>query len=150
MLRQDRADRTKLARILVSPYSLIGFGGKKIEALEKIELNITFGEGNTQRTELITFDVVDITYPYNAIFGRNTIIKFVAVIHQAYLCMKMPTAGGVITILGNQEEARRCEDNAACAMKNVHAIEGVDTEEEKEDPKPSKFDQAHRAKGVRP
>ena len=36
--------------------------------------NITFGEGNTQRTELITFDVVDITYPYNAIFGRNTIM----------------------------------------------------------------------------
>jgi hypothetical protein len=45
--------------------------------------------------------MVDITYPYNAIFGRNTIIKFAAVIHQAYLCMKMPTAGGVITILGN-------------------------------------------------
>ena len=74
---------------------------------------MTFDEGNTQSTELITFDVVDITYPYNAIFGRNTIIKFAVVIHQAYLCMKMPTAGGVITILGNQEEARRCEDNAA-------------------------------------
>ena len=55
---------------------------------------MTFGEGNTQRTELITFDVVDITYPYNAIFGRNTIIKIAAVIHQAYLYMKMPIARG--------------------------------------------------------
>ena len=54
-----------------SQYSLIGFGGKRIEALGKIELNVTFGEGATQRTEAITFDVVDINYPYNAIFGRH-------------------------------------------------------------------------------
>ena len=74
---------------------------------------MTFGEGNTQRTEIIIFDVVDIAYPYNAIFGRNSIIKFAVVINQAYLCMKIPTAGGVVTVRGNQEEARRCEDNAA-------------------------------------
>src|SRR6185369_7393530 len=98
-------------------YLLIGFGGKRIEALGKIELNVTFGECNTQRTELITFDVVEIAYPYNAVFGRNSIIKFAAVINQAYLYMKKLTARGVITILGNQEEARRCEDNAASAIK---------------------------------
>ena len=33
-----------------SQYPLIGFGGKRIEALGKIELNVTFGEGATQRT----------------------------------------------------------------------------------------------------
>ena len=60
-----------------SQYPLIGFGGKRIEALGKIELNVTFGEGATQRTEA----VVDINYPYNAIFGRNTLVKFAAVIH---------------------------------------------------------------------
>ena len=132
-----------------SQYPLIGFGGKKIEALGKIELNVTFGEGNTQRTELVTFDVVDIAYPYNAIFGCNRIIKFVAVINQTYLCMKIPTAGGVITILGNQEEARRCKDNAACAMKNVHAIKAVnnDAEEEKANPLIS---ERHDKEGVMP
>ena len=67
-----------------SQYTLIGFGGKRIEALGKIELNVTFGEGNTQRTELISFDLVAIAYPYNAIFGRNSIIKFAAVINQTY------------------------------------------------------------------
>ena len=55
-----------------SQYPLIGFRGKRIEALGKIELNVTFGEGVTQRTEAITFDVVDINYPYNAIFDRNS------------------------------------------------------------------------------
>ena len=63
--------------------------------------------------------------------------------------MKIPIARGVITILGNQEEARRCEDNVACAMKNVHAIEAADTEEEAEEAKPSKFDQPHK-EGVTP
>ena len=84
-----------------SQYPLIGFGGKRIEALGKIELNVIFGEGAAQRTEPITFDVVDINYPYNAIFGRNTLVKFAAVIHQLYLCMKLPSAGGIITVFGN-------------------------------------------------
>ena len=106
-----------------SQYPLIGFGGKRIEALGKIELNVTFGEGATQRIKAITFDVVDINYPYNTIFGRNTLVKFTAVIHQLYLCMKLPSARGVITVFGNQEEARRCEDNASTANKNVHIIE---------------------------
>ena len=86
---------------LLSQYPLIGFGGKWIEALGKIEINITFGEGSTQRTEAINFDVVDINYPYNTIFGRNTLVKFAAVIHQLYLCMKLPTVGGVVTVFGN-------------------------------------------------
>jgi len=64
-----------------SHYPLIGFGGKRFEALGKIELNVTFDEGSTQRTKAITFDVVDINYPYNAIFGCNTLVKFAAVIH---------------------------------------------------------------------
>ena len=55
-----------------SQYPLIGFEAKRIEALGKIELNVTFGEAVTQRTKAITFDVVDINYPYNAIFDRNS------------------------------------------------------------------------------
>ena len=106
-----------------SQYPLLGFGGKRIKALGKIELNVTFGEGNTQRTEAITFDVVDINYPYNAIFGHNTLVKFAAVIHQPYLCMKLPSTGGVVMVYSNQEEARRCEDNASSANKSVHNIE---------------------------
>jgi hypothetical protein len=46
---------------------------QEIEALGKIDVNVTFGQDATVRTEIITFDVVDFVYPYNAIFGRNTI-----------------------------------------------------------------------------
>jgi hypothetical protein len=123
-----------------SQYPLIGFGGKRIEALGKIELNVTFGEDASQRTEAITFDVVDINYPYNAIFGRNTLVKFVAVIQQSYLCMKLPSARGIIIVFGNQDEARRCEDNASTANKNVHVIETPEEDKEaaiSEDPEES-------------
>ena len=58
--------------------------------------------------------------------------------------MKLPNTGGVITILGNQEEVRRCEDNAVCAMKNVHAIKAVEAEEEEDEGKPMKLDKAYK------
>lgn len=51
------------------------------------------------RKEVITFGIVDLQYPYDAIFGRNTINKFAAAIHQPYLCMKIPMAGGVLLVL---------------------------------------------------
>jgi hypothetical protein len=63
-------------------HPLYGFGNKKIEALGKIDVNVTFSQDATMRTELIIFDVVDFVYPYNAIFGHNTINKFAIVIHQ--------------------------------------------------------------------
>jgi hypothetical protein len=92
---------------------LYGFGNKRIEALGKIDVNVTFGQDATMRTEVITFDVVDFMYPYNAISGRNTINKFAAVIHQGYLLMKIPTATGVILVYGSEEEARRAKRNTS-------------------------------------
>jgi hypothetical protein len=50
--------------------------------------------------------VVDIYHPYLAIFGRGFMNKFDAVIRQQFLCMKMPAPKGVITVFGNQQEAR--------------------------------------------
>lgn len=50
-------------------------------SLGKQDLNVTFGEGQTRRMELITFDIVDIEYPYNVIFGRSTLNKFFAALH---------------------------------------------------------------------
>ena len=44
--------------------------------------------------------------------------------------MKMPSAGGVVTVYGNQEEACRCEDNAYSANKTVHAIEAPEKDDE--------------------
>lgn len=72
--------------------------------------------------ELITFDIVDIEYLYNAIFGRLTLNKFSEALHQDYLCLKVPRTGGVIAIYGNQEEARKAERNFTCGDHQVHII----------------------------
>jgi hypothetical protein len=73
-------------------------------------------------TELITLGIVHMTYPFNAIFGRNIINKFAIVIHQSYLCMKIPTTGGILSVLCSQDEAQRCEDNTLQGTKNAHTI----------------------------
>jgi hypothetical protein len=75
----------------------------------KISLPVSFGDLENARTESLTFDVVDIYHPYLAIFGRGFMNKFDAVIRQQFLCMKMPAPKGVITVFGNQQEARNIE-----------------------------------------
>lgn len=59
---------------------LYGFGGRKIDAIGKKAIPVSFVEGERVRTEVITFDIVDIDYPYTAIFGRGFTNKFQVVI----------------------------------------------------------------------
>ena len=42
--------------------SLFGFGGKKIDALGKNKIPVSFVEGEKVRTETITFDIVNMDY----------------------------------------------------------------------------------------
>ncbi|XP_066342273.1 uncharacterized protein [Miscanthus floridulus] len=104
-------DQMKFSRNQLQPPKtpLIGFGGKRIDALRKISLPISFSDQANAKTEYITFDVVDLYYPYNAIFDRGFANKFNVPIHTGYLCMKMPTLHGIITIHGSQEEAWNIE-----------------------------------------
>ena len=62
-------------------------------------------------------------YPYLAIFGWGLINKFEAVVHQLYMCMKIPASRGIITVRGNQQLARDIERGVALGQRNVHALE---------------------------
>jgi hypothetical protein len=48
---------------------LYGFCGKRIEPIGVIALPVSFVTLKNSRTEYITFDVIDMLYPYNAILG---------------------------------------------------------------------------------
>ena len=63
------------------------------------------------RTERITFDVVELEYPYNAILGRGTVNALEAATHSAYLCMKIPGPRGVLSVFESEDNARRVENN---------------------------------------
>jgi len=66
--------------------------------LGKISLLVSFSEEENARTEYVTFDVVDLYYPYNAIFGRGFMNKFNTAIHTGYLCLKMPALHDIINV----------------------------------------------------
>jgi hypothetical protein len=61
-------------------------------------------------------------YPYNAIMGQGSINKFEAAIHGLYLCMKIPSPQGVITVYGNQQTARNIERDFVLGQRNVHCL----------------------------
>jgi hypothetical protein len=104
-------DQMKLSKMQLQPSDspFIGFGGKQIDALGKISLPVSFGDQENARIECITFDVADLYYPYNTIFGRGFANKFNTTIHMGYLCMKIPALHGVITVHGSQKKARKIE-----------------------------------------
>jgi hypothetical protein len=78
---------------------------------------VSFGTPKNARTEYITFDVVDMAYPYNAIFGRGLLNTFEAALHSAYLCLKVTTTFGVITVFGSQQEARNIDKGFAQVIR---------------------------------
>jgi hypothetical protein len=128
-------DRMKLDRKLLQPIDipLYGFGGTRVDALGKITLPVAFGDSDNKRTEYITFDVVDMYYPYNVIFERGFTNKFEALVHQAYLCMKMPSEKGIITVFGDQKLAQEIERGVTPGQKNIHC---VDSSQAKSKPPP--------------
>jgi hypothetical protein len=110
-------------------YPLQGFGRKPIKPVGKVSLPVSFGDLDNARTETLTFDVVEIYHPYLAIFGRGFMNKFDAVIRQQFLCMKIPSPKGVITVFSNQQEARNIGKGHTPGQVNVFQLKT--TEERK-------------------
>jgi hypothetical protein len=104
------------------------FGGKKIEPVDSISLPVSFGTLSNACTEYITFDVVNMSYPYNAICARGFLNTFEAALHSIYLCLKIPATQGVISILGNQKDARNIEEGYAPRHRDVNYLPDDKTE----------------------
>jgi hypothetical protein len=106
-------------------HPLCGFGGRQIVALCKITMSITFSYVHNTRTEQVVFDIVDMEYPYNAIIGRGTLNALEAILHPAYLCMKIPSEQGSIAVHESQEAVRRAE----WSWTDSKAIHNIDESE---------------------
>jgi hypothetical protein len=101
---------------------LYDIDGKRIEPVGVITLPIFFGTPQNPHIEYITFNVVDILYPYNVIFGRGLLNTFEATLHLGYLCLKIPATFGVISVFGSQKDARNIEKGFTPSHKNVHFL----------------------------
>jgi hypothetical protein len=117
-------DRMGISHSLLKPSDnpLYCFGGKGTFPVGKIELPLSFGVAPNARSEQVTFDIVDMVYPYNTIMGRGSINKFEAAIHGLYLCMKNLGPQGVITVYGNQQTAGNIERDFVPGQWNVHCL----------------------------
>jgi hypothetical protein len=98
-------------------------------ALGKITMLITYGYVHNTRTEQVVFDIVDMEYPYNEIIGRGTLNAFKAILHPAYLCMKIPSDQGPIAVHGSQKAARRVEGNWTDS-KAIHNIDEAEVHQQ--------------------
>jgi hypothetical protein len=76
-------------------------------ALGKLSMPITFGYVNNTRTEEVMFEIVDTDLSYNAIIGKGTLNIFEALLHSTYLCIKIPSNQGVISVY---DRARRANE----------------------------------------
>jgi hypothetical protein len=95
VLNQMGYDRNQLKE---ATKLLYGFRGRRIEPLGSITLSISFNNPRNERTKFIIFDVIDMHYPYNKIFGRGLLDTFEATLYSAYRCLKVPGSLGVISI----------------------------------------------------
>jgi hypothetical protein len=102
---------------------LYGFSGRRIEPIGSISLPVSFGSLRNARTEYMPFDVVDMNYPYNAIFGRGLLNTFEVALHSNYLCLTVPAALGVISIHGSQKDPRNIEQAFALGRRNVNCLQ---------------------------
>jgi hypothetical protein len=107
---------------------LYGFDRKRIEPICSMSLSVSFGSLHNARTEYITFDVVDMNYPYNVIVGRGLLNSFKAALHSTYLCLKISAVLGVITVHGNQKDTRNIEQDFASGQRNINCLQDEKSE----------------------
>jgi hypothetical protein len=69
-------------------------------------------------------------HPYYAIFGKGYMNKFDAVLRKQFLCIKKLAPKEVITVFGDQQEARNIEKGHTSGQTNVDQLNS--TEEKKE------------------
>jgi hypothetical protein len=95
------------------PFS--GVGPQPVYPLGSITLPVTFRTEENFRTENVIFDVAEVNLPFNAIIGRPTLYRFMAIAHYGYLVLKMPSPTGVLTVQGDRAAA-------LAAVEKLHAL----------------------------
>jgi hypothetical protein len=86
--------------------------GQSSTPIRRIDLEVSCGSRDNKRWEMLMFEVASFNIAYNCILGRPFMLKFMAVIYNAYATIKMPSPKGVITIKAEQQDALACENTS--------------------------------------
>ena len=86
-----------------------------------LTLDVVFGSPDNFRSEELIFDIAPFRSGYHALLVRTTFARFNAVLHYAYLNLKMPWPRGVITVSGSTERSLRTEEYAAALVAEARS-----------------------------
>ena len=126
ILYYDTLKRMQLQDRQLIPTEIVFHGivpGKSAKPIGKIYLEVAFGTVENFRSEIMSFEVVDLKSPYHALFGRPAYFKFMARPCYVYLKLKMPGPAGVITVNGSKQMALECELGDAAMAETACAQE---------------------------
>jgi hypothetical protein len=87
-------------------------------------------------------------YPYNTIFGQGLLNTFKDALHSGYLCLKVPTTSGIITVFDSQKESRNIKHGFAPGHKNMHFLREDKKQREQEQPSSKKEMSAEFKKAI--
>ena len=79
--------------------------GVEARCIGSLTLEVVFGSPDNFRSKELIFGIALFRSGYHALLGRTAFARFNAVLHYAYLKLKMPGPCGVITINGNMDHS---------------------------------------------
>ena len=93
--------------------------GVEARCTGSITLEVVFGSPDNFRSEELIFDIVPFHSGYHTLLGRTTFARFNAVLHYAYLKLKMLGPRGVIIVHGNMDRSLHTEEHTAALAAEV-------------------------------
>jgi len=101
----------KIPESAIQAYSepLLNFAGQKVHSRVFIDLLTTFERGQSYRTLMARYILVDADTAYNVLIGRRTLNQLWAVISTPHVAMKFLVSNGeIIMVKADPKEARQC------------------------------------------
>ena len=95
--------------------------GVEANCIGSVTLEVVFGSPDNFRSEELIFDIVPFRSGYHALLGRTAFAKFNAVLHYAYLKLKMPGPQGVIMVNENTERSLLTEEHTVALAAEVQS-----------------------------
>lgn len=93
--------------------SLVGFSGEPTQVLGHLPMITTFGNGESSKSIMVKYLIVNVASPYNIIIGRPSFIALKAKLSTLYLTLKYPLKDSQTgRVKGDQEIERKCYKNS--------------------------------------
>lgn len=100
--------------------SLVGFSGEPTHVLGHLPMITTFGNGESEKSVLVKYLIVNATSPFNIIIGKSSFNALEATLSTLYLTLKYPLKDGRIGIIKrDQEITRKCYKNRLKLKKKI-------------------------------